>query len=997
MKRISILVLLLSSLFCICVQKTFATTNENDTVIVDIGAGMLYTYLGYYNGGWYTRHLIVKGEMNGFDFNQIKNICWEVNVVNRNLRSADISDVRVIGRKNDVYKVTTDNTLNQGIFDDFNLDYIILPKSLKLIKENTFDDNSDIRKIWLYATDSLVIEDYAFNSKNIDSVNIITDSQIPNDVYEGINKHCKGWPEVNVYVPKGCAPEYEYANSFEMKHNYVEYERYSYTTEKPTISVDENNVVTISCEEPEAKIYYKIIDGDDTNYWPISKFPETEYKEPFAVSRNCLVKAFAVCENEDYSDMATLDIESFKMFSPSISTDSVVSINSANVTLSCQDSEAMIYYTIDGTEPTENSTLYTGTFTLERCATVKAAAIKDGFIMSDVTSLDVVVKVATPKIYYYNGGYATIIVSCVGTVHYTTDGTEPDENSVVYDTDFIRPGFNCTYKFKAFKEGCVSSDVATLVVDDIQLLQPEISVVDGVVTIKNNSLEQEFTQSDDLADIYYTLDGSEPNENGILYTEPFVIDGNCEIRAIAVMEKRHTSNVAFYSVQSFECKKPLISLWNDKVTITTNTEDAEIYYTLDNTEPTQWSTLYKEPFDFKNGIVKAVAVKKDYLASPVSTYSRLVWLQEFDDVAVGDKIQLEIEITGGIHIGFRNISGGAYRSQNVFLDGNVWYAEFMSAGPTQLEAYIEGADILSPIRKTFNVQFDHDVMLIDGLYYRYSDEKNTSLNVTFGYKSYSRDVVIPSVAGGLFVTGVDDMAFYTCPDLTSVILPEGLTHIESDQAFGNCPNLSKVILPSTLTYIGSYAFNVDSGLKEIYCNMRDPSKVEIAGGESIFNGYIDYDNCILHVPYGCAQVYREAEVWKNFKNIIEGEKVPIPVVSIQFENESMVMTEGDVAALQVTVLPEDADNKALAWSSSDDGVVSVNSEGVITAVSVGQATITAAAVDGSGVEGRCVVEVVPLLIGDSNGDNAVTVTDAVNTANYAMEKEVAEPFTPFSV
>ena len=483
------------------------------------------------------------------------------------------------------------------------------------------------------------------------------------------------------------------------------------------------------------------------------------------------------------------------------------------------------------------------------------------------------------------------------------------------------------------------------------------------------------------------MDGAFPDEGAILYDGPFFVNENCPIKAVVMKDNFRNSSVTTYYVQLLKCEEPVIIWDNSKIVITTCTEGAEIYYTLDGTQPTKDATLYTEPFDFKGGLVKAIAVKNGRWNSTISIFGKVSWPEL--EAVVGDRVKLEVEITGTIRVGFRTVSGSGYTVQEIETVGNDWYVNFTALGPTILEAYVLGGAGESLGRKAFNVLSDRDILLIDGIYYRYTDETKTALKVVYGFEQYENEVVIPSVAEGLPVVSIGDKAFYSNNDLTSVTLPEGLTRIESDQAFGNCPNLSKIVLPSTLTYIGSYAFNVDSGLKEIYCNMRDPSKVEIFGGESIFNGFVDYDNCILHVPYGCVQAYREAEVWKNFKNIVEGEKVPIPVVSIQFENESMVMTEGDVAALQVTVLPEDADNKALAWSSSDDGVVFVDSGGVVSAVSVGQATITAAAVDGSGVEGSCVIEVKPILKGDSNNDNAVTVTDAVNTANYAMEKDVA--------
>ena len=56
------------------------------------------------------------------------------------------------------------------------------------------------------------------------------------------------------------------------------------------------------------------------------------------------------------------------------------------ITLSSATEGAKIYYTIDGTEPTENSTLYTGAFTLSTSATVKAIAVKEDCNNSAVAS-----------------------------------------------------------------------------------------------------------------------------------------------------------------------------------------------------------------------------------------------------------------------------------------------------------------------------------------------------------------------------------------------------------------------------------------------------------------------------------------------------------------------------------------------------------------------------------------------------------------------------------
>jgi len=66
---------------------------------------------------------------------------------------------------------------------------------------------------------------------------------------------------------------------------------------------------------------------------------------------------------------------------------------------------------------------------------------------------------------------------------------------------------------------------------------------------------------------------------------------------------------------------------------------------------------------------------------------------------------------------------------------------------------------------------------------------------------------------------------------------------------------------------------------------------------------------------------------------------------------------GSTVQLGATVLPADASNPALTWSSSDTSVATVDDNGLVTGVAAGTATITAAATDGSGQSGAIDVSV----------------------------------------
>ncbi|WP_462426211.1 Ig-like domain-containing protein [Anaerotignum lactatifermentans] len=66
---------------------------------------------------------------------------------------------------------------------------------------------------------------------------------------------------------------------------------------------------------------------------------------------------------------------------------------------------------------------------------------------------------------------------------------------------------------------------------------------------------------------------------------------------------------------------------------------------------------------------------------------------------------------------------------------------------------------------------------------------------------------------------------------------------------------------------------------------------------------------------------------------------------------------GDTAKLTAKVEPTNATNPAVTWSSNNESVATVGTDGTVTAVSAGTATIRATAQDGSNVSGSCGVTV----------------------------------------
>ena len=75
------------------------------------------------------------------------------------------------------------------------------------------------------------------------------------------------------------------------------------------------------------------------------------------------------------------------------------------------------------------------------------------------------------------------------------------------------------------------------------------------------------------------------------------------------------------------------------------------------------------------------------------------------------------------------------------------------------------------------------------------------------------------------------------------------------------------------------------------------------------------------------------------------QKLPqeVEVTSVSLSQPNAEMLEGETVQLIATVLPSDATDKTVTWASSKQSVATVSTSGLVTAVSVGESTITASA------------------------------------------------------
>ena len=92
--------------------------------------------------------------------------------------------------------------------------------------------------------------------------------------------------------------------------------------------------------------------------------------------------------------------------------------------------------------------------------------------------------------------------------------------------------------------------------------------------------------------------------------------------------------------------------------------------------------------------------------------------------------------------------------------------------------------------------------------------------------------------------------------------------------------------------------------------------------------------------------------WEWLINLFTRPPKTALVTSISFNPPSMDMYPGDLRTLTVSVVPWNAAITDVAYSSSDTSIAAVDMYGQVKAIAPGKATITATAMDGSGVKAR---------------------------------------------
>ncbi len=381
--------------------------------------------------------------------------------------------------------------------------------------------------------------------------------------------------------------------------------------------------VSFTNQNSGATIYYTT-DGSD----PLD-IPANLYGGPFAVNTNTRVRAIAY--RAGWTPSPELDLN--YVINPAITApvfsvahNSILS-SEFNLSISTTPADATIYYTLDGTDPTEASLIYGGPILINKNTLVKARAYKAFHNPSSIAAAQYYLQVTDPIVNFASGNYFNYIqVSLTkptpgSEIRYTLDGTNPSSTvGTLYTNVAIPMNANQTLKAIAYRTDWLDSSVVsrdyTFSTAPI-VFTPPAGSYEGDIPVQ-------LTTTTQGAAIHYTLDGSIPTTTtGMVYGAPIILNEPTTIKAIAFKDAMPPST----GEASYTFKLPLPTftfaegIYNEGFDLGMNSSvvGSSIYYTTDGNDPLTLGLLYSPTVRIENpATVKAVTVMPGWNPSEVA-------------------------------------------------------------------------------------------------------------------------------------------------------------------------------------------------------------------------------------------------------------------------------------------------------------------------------------------------------------------------------------------
>ena len=302
-----------------------------------------------------------------------------------------------------------------------------------------------------------------------------------------------------------------------------------------------------------------------------------------------------------------------------------------------------------------------------------------------------------------------------------------------------------------------------------------------------------------------------------------------------------------------------------------------------------------------------------------------------------------------------------------------------------------------------NVTWGKNLTSIDSSAFSNCDSLTTVVfpdSVTkMGTKVFYDCDALTSVKLGSGITTLPESTFEHCDALESIVIPRRVTTI-GNNAFKNCVKFTSITIPRSVTSISGNAFSYPAKMtiygvagtyaetfakansikfvdkqvnatavtlssKELTLSKGASATLFLTVTPEDFTDEVSWksgDTSVVTVSdAGVVKAVGlgTATVKVTVGNASASCKITVqqPVTSISLNKTSLTLEALATYQLTATAYPNNAVDRRVSWSSSAPDIASVDETGLVTAHKKGSTTITASAMDGSGVTKKCTVTV----------------------------------------
>lgn len=405
----------------------------------------------------------------------------------------------------------------------------------------------------------------------------------------------------------------------------------------PTITIDDNNMVSITAEDG-AEIYYTT-DGTTEPTTASAK-----YSAPFAITKVTTVKAIAVLNGK--SSSATT-----KELKPSVVGNIADFISNANTSDTKINAPLTAIYQCGRNLYLTDGTDFILAYNNNNNADVAALAAQNGDVISFITGT-----------YKLQAGLPELIPSAVGTKSAGT-AVEPEEFTIEeIPSDQLSKYVKIT-GVNIVAAASANNYTATDETGSITIFNPfsNATFYPNAITLPDGSTGNTIPEGEGFT-VYGFISVYTNNQGSTLQITPIKIEGGTVMETVATPVFNPVSGTALNA--------------GDKITITCATEGATIYIAFDNETPTTSSQVYDGALVFSENVkINAIAVKEGMLDSDVATATYTL------KIAGQDKATFDFSKDGNI----ASLTTSAIAANSSNVDDNQLTDVVFQNGPIMLQ------------------------------------------------------------------------------------------------------------------------------------------------------------------------------------------------------------------------------------------------------------------------------------------------------------------------